>query len=234
QPVLRSNFWLTVHVLTIVSSYAAGMLALGVGLIALIYYIFGTYRDPVALKVGEGYRPAGQDIDDQARLQRRPPEQVGPLAQYAYRAIQVAVLLLAVGTILGGIWADRSWGRFWGWDPKEVWALVSLLVYLAILHGRFAGWFNNFGLIFGTVIGATAILMSWYGVNFVLTMLAPDGSVGLHSYGSGAGGFTQVLSFVIIVWIYQGAATIRYWSETSTAVQPVKVEAPPVPNRVRT
>lgn len=228
QPVLRSNFWLTVHVLTIVSSYAAGMLALGVGLIALLFYIFGTYRDPVALQVGEGYRPAGQDVDDQARLQRRPPEQVGPLAQYAYRAIQVAVLLLAVGTILGGIWADRSWGRFWGWDPKEVWALVSLLVYLAILHGRFAGWFNNFGLIFGTVIGATAIVMSWYGVNFVLPKLAPDGVVGLHSYGSGAGGLPQVMSFIVALWLFQAAATIAYLRETSRTVKPVADNAKPM------
>jgi ABC-type transport system involved in cytochrome c biogenesis permease subunit len=228
QPVLRSNFWLTVHVLTIVSSYAAGMLALGIGLIALMYYIFGTYRDPVALKVGEGFRPAGHDADEYARSQRRPPEQVGSLAQYAYRAIQVAVLLLAVGTILGGIWADRSWGRFWGWDPKEVWALVSLLVYLAILHGRFAGWFNNFGLIFGTVIGATAIVMSWYGVNFVLPKLAPDGVVGLHSYGSGAGGLPQVMSFIVALWLLQAAATIAYLREMSRPVKPVTESGKPL------
>lgn len=225
QPVLRSNFWLTVHVLTIVSSYAAGMLALGIGLIALGYYIFGTYRDPIVpTQVPEGFRPAGQDDDNDAqRLSRRPPEEIGPLAQYAYRAIQVAVLLLATGTILGGIWADRSWGRFWGWDPKEVWALVSLLIYLAILHGRFAGWFNNFGLIFGTVIGATAIVMSWYGVNFVLPKLAPDGMVGLHSYGSGAGGLPQVMSFIAALWIYQFAALIAYGRAMSTTATPIAV-----------
>jgi ABC-type transport system involved in cytochrome c biogenesis permease subunit len=227
QPVLRSNFWLTVHVLTIVSSYAAGMLAFGVGLIALTYYLFGRYRDPVVLThVPAGMRPAGHDEPDSEQyLARRPPDQVSALAQYAYRAIQVAVLLLATGTILGGIWADRSWGRFWGWDPKEVWALVSLLVYLAILHGRFAGWFNNFGLIFGTVIGATAILMSWYGVNFVLPKLAPDGQAGLHSYGSGSGGFPQVMGFVVCVWIYQLAATVRYVKETTVRVAPVKEDA---------
>jgi ABC-type transport system involved in cytochrome c biogenesis permease subunit len=212
QPVLRSNFWLTVHVLTIVSSYAAGMLALGIGLIALGYYIFGTYRDPVTpANLPEGYRPAGHDEgDEQSHLARRPPEEVNSLAQYAYRAIQVAVLLLAIGTILGGVWADRSWGRFWGWDPKEVWALVSLLIYLAILHGRYAGWFNNFGLIFGTVIGASAIIMSWYGVNFVLPKLAPDGMVGLHSYGAGAGGLPQVMAFLALLWVYQFAALIVY------------------------
>jgi ABC-type transport system involved in cytochrome c biogenesis permease subunit len=215
QPVLRSNFWLTVHVLTIVSSYAAGILALGIGLIALSVYIFGTYRDPVALKAAGGYRPAGHEEEEGSHLTRRPPAMIAPLAQYAYRAIQVAVLLLATGTILGGIWADRSWGRFWGWDPKEVWALVSLLVYLAILHGRFAGWFNNFGLIAGTVLGASTIVMSWYGVNFVLPKLAPDGMVGLHSYGSGAGGLPQVASFVIALWLYQAAAAVRYFRETS-------------------
>lgn len=227
QPVLRSNFWLTVHVLTIVSSYSAGMLALGIGLIALTYYLFGRYRDPVVLThVPAGMRPASHDEPDGEQfLARRPPEQVGVLAGYAYRAIQVAVLLLATGTILGGIWADRSWGRFWGWDPKEVWALVSLLVYLAILHGRFAGWFNNFGLIFGTVIGATAILMSWYGVNFVLPKLAPDGQAGLHSYGSGSGGFAQVMGFVVVIWIYQLAATVRYVKETTFRVAPVKEDA---------
>jgi ABC-type transport system involved in cytochrome c biogenesis permease subunit len=221
QPVLRSNFWLTVHVLTIVSSYAAGMLALGIGLIALGFYIFGTYRDPVVSGVSAGHRPAGHDDGGEVLLTRRPPEVIAHLAQYAYRAIQVAVLLLAIGTILGGVWADRSWGRFWGWDPKEVWALVSLLIYLAILHGRFAGWFNNFGLIFGTVIGATAIVMSWYGVNFVLPKLAPDGMVGLHSYGSGAGGLPQVISFVVALWIYQFAALIAYGRETSTTAKPL-------------
>ncbi|HTN75567.1 MAG TPA: cytochrome c biogenesis protein CcsA, partial [Pirellulaceae bacterium] len=227
QPVLRSNFWLTVHVLTIVSSYAAGMLAFGIGLIALGYYLFGRYRDPVVMKhVPVGMRPAGhEEGDEDLHLSRRPPEEVAALAQYAYRAIQVAVLLLAIGTILGGIWADRSWGRFWGWDPKEVWALVSLLVYLAILHGRFAGWFNNFGMITGTILGAGAILFSWYGVNFALPMLAPDGMVGLHSYGSGAGGLMEVAATYAITMLYWGAACTRYVYETSSKVTPLAEDA---------
>ncbi len=227
QPVLRSNFWLTVHVLSIVSSYAAGMLALGVGLIALSYYLFGTYRAPSVIQhLPQGMGPAGGDEHgEELTLSRRPPEEVSALAQYCYRAIQVAVLLLAVGTILGGIWADRSWGRFWGWDPKEVWALVSLLVYLAILHGRFAGWFNNFGLITGTILGAGAILFSWYGVNFALPMLAPDGMVGLHSYGAGAGGLWQVSLFYTVLVLYWAAAAVRYNIETSGSVTPVAEDA---------
>jgi ABC-type transport system involved in cytochrome c biogenesis permease subunit len=222
QPVLRSNFWLTIHVLTIVASYGAGMLAWGLGLIAMSFFLFGKYRDPaVPAQLPEGMKPADH-ADALRAVNRRPPEAVGVLSNYAYRAIQVAVLLLAAGTILGGLWADVSWGRFWGWDPKEVWALISLLVYLAILHGRFAGWFNHFGLIFGTVFGATMIAMSWYGVNFVLPTLAKGGAVGLHSYGEGAGGQAYVFAFVALNWAFLAAATVRYMSQTSVVKPPVE------------
>ena len=231
QPVLRTNFWLTIHVLTIVSSYAAGALGMGLGNVALFYYLFGRYRKPSAAtpdheltegqadltvsqkpveEIAQLLKDTPDDDSPPPKLKTRPPEQCAALAGYAYKAIQVAVLLLAAGTILGGLWADVSWGRFWGWDPKEVWALISLLVYLAILHGRYAGWFSNFGLIFGTVLGATMIVMSWYGVNFVLPMLSTSGEVGLHSYGSGAGGLEYVVGFVLANWLFLAAATTRY------------------------
>jgi ABC-type transport system involved in cytochrome c biogenesis permease subunit len=187
-PVLRDNFWLTIHVLTIVSSYGAGLLAWGLGNIALLHYLVGRYP---------------KDAGGVAR----PPAACAALAGYVYKSMQVAVLLLAAGTILGGLWADVSWGRFWGWDPKEVWALVSLLVYMAILHGRYAGWFGNFGLAAGSVLGASAIAFSWYGVNFVL-------GVGLHSYGFGAGGQYEVGSFVAANWLLLAAAAWRYRRET--------------------
>ena len=121
---------------------------------------------------------------------------------------RVAVLLLAAGTILGGLWADVSWGRFWGWDSKEVWALVSLLIYLAVLHGRYAGWFGNFGLAVGAVVGACSILMAWYGVNFVL------GS-GLHTYGEGVGGVQWALLLVAANGLFAILAALRYRLETS-------------------
>jgi ABC-type transport system involved in cytochrome c biogenesis permease subunit len=216
QPVLRTNFWLTIHVLCIVSSYAAGALAMGLGNLALFHYLFGKYRT-VSKTDQPNADDASTDTDASPppAARKRPPEACVSLASYAYKAIQVAVLLLAAGTILGGLWADVSWGRFWGWDPKEVWALISLLVYLAILHGRMAGWFSNFGLIFGTVLGATMIVMSWYGVNFVLPMLSTNGEVGLHSYGSGAGGLEYVAGFVIANWLFLAAATTRYTISTS-------------------
>jgi ABC-type transport system involved in cytochrome c biogenesis permease subunit len=152
-PVLRSNFWLTVHVLTIVSSYAGGTLAWGLGNIALGLLAFGKPRREV-LKT---------------------------LSQYTYRAMQIAVLLLAAGTFLGGWWAADSWGRFWGWDPKEVWALIALVTYVIPLHMRFIGWVKDFGLAVSAVLCYAAIMMCWYGVNFVL-------GAGLHSYGFGGGG----------------------------------------------
>lgn len=200
QPVLRDQFWLLVHVLTIVSSYGAGALAWGVGLIGLGYYLLGNYRPITASGAGGTATVIGY----------RAPEAAGVMAGYVYKAVQVAVLLLATGTLLGALWADVAWGRFWGWDPKEVWALISLLVYVAILHGRFAGWVGNFGLTAGTVVGATAIVMSWYGVNFVL-------GKGLHSYGFGEGetANTYVLAVVIANWLLLGVAALRYRAKTS-------------------
>jgi ABC-type transport system involved in cytochrome c biogenesis permease subunit len=189
QPVLRDNFWLTIHVLTIVSSYAAGALAWGLGLLSLGYYLLGTYREPGAGRA------------------KQPPAACVELAGFIYKAMQVAVLLLAAGTILGGLWADVSWGRFWGWDPKEVWALVSLLAYLVVLHGRYAGWIGNFGLAAGAVLGAAVIGMSWYGVNFLL-------GAGLHSYGFGQGGQTEFFAFLILNVALLAAAAWRWRRET--------------------
>jgi ABC-type transport system involved in cytochrome c biogenesis permease subunit len=192
QPVLRDNFWLTIHVLTIVSSYAAGALAWGLGLLSLGYYLLGRYRP------GGAGRPS------------QPPEACAELAGFIYKAMQVAVMLLAAGTILGGLWADVSWGRFWGWDPKEVWALVSLLAYLVVLHGRYAGWIGNFGLAAGAVVGAAVIGMSWYGVNFLL-------GAGLHSYGFGQGGQTEFFTFLLLNVALLAAAGWRWRRETAVA-----------------
>src|SRR5690606_41201236 len=80
------------------------------------------------------------------------PPPISPLFPYttlfrSYRCIQIGVVLLAAGIILGGVWADYSWGRFWGWDPKETWALIALLGYLAVLHGRLSGWIRQFGMV---------------------------------------------------------------------------------------
>lgn len=167
QPVLRSNFWLTTHVMSITLGYAAFALALGISDITLGYYIVGSKN---------------QDA-------------VNGLSRFNFRALQVGVLLFAAGTILGGVWADYAWGRFWGWDPKEVWSLVVLLAYVAVLHARHVGWIKNFGLAAWSVICFAAVVFAWYGVNYIL-------GAGLHSYGFGGGGRGYVFAAVICQLVY--------------------------------
>lgn len=162
EPVLRSNYWLTIHVMTITISYAAFFLAFGLGDIGLFYYLRGEQKNH---------------------------EKIRAVVTGIYRAMQIGVAFLAPGIILGGIWADYSWGRFWGWDPKETWALIALLGYLAVLHARYAGMIKNFGMVATAIITFSLVIMAWYGVNFVL-------GAGLHSYGFGAGGVEYVSVFV--------------------------------------
>jgi len=212
KPALRDNFWLTIHVLSITASYGAGALALGLGNVALFHYLFGRYRDPVAPSpelVARGHRPAGHYVAPAQALHRREPAPCATLATFTYKAIQVAVLLLAAGTITGALWADVAWGRFWGWDAKEVWALISLLAYTIILHGRYAGLLGNFGLAAFSVVGAISILMAWYGVNYIL-------DTGLHTYGRGTGGEGAVIAFALLDLTFMAAAAARYYVETHT------------------
>lgn len=176
-PVLRSNFWLTIHVLSITLGYAAFMLALGLGHIVLW----------------------------KSALRPTQEKTIASLHEALYKALQVGVLLLAAGTILGGVWANYSWGRFWGWDPKEVWALIALLGYLAILHGRFAGWLRKFGIAAWSVVAFQGVLMAWYGVNYVL-------GAGLHSYGFGTGGMEYVGIYVLAEIAFVLWATFKHKS----------------------
>ncbi len=104
--------------------------------------------------------------------------------------MQIAVLMITTGTILGGLWADVSWGRFWGWDSKEVGALTALLILLTALHGRRAGWPGDLTLAIGSVAGFFGVLWAWYVVNWLLP-------AGMHSYGAGEGG--RWLWLVIVV-----------------------------------
>lgn len=171
EPVLRSNFWLVIHVMTITLSYAAFALAMGIANITLGFLLVRSSNVSA----------------------------ISALNRFTYKAIQIGVLLLAAGTILGGVWADYSWGRFWGWDPKEVWALVALLGYLAVLHARFAGWVGQRGLPALSVACFSLVVMAWYGVNFVL-------GAGLHSYGFGGGGQGPVFTTVLLEMLYAGLA----------------------------
>lgn len=157
--VLRSNYWLIIHVLTIVASYGVLAVAAVLGHVYLI-------REILLAK-----KPA---IDTGTRLSH-------PLILQTYRTIQIGLFLLTAGTILGGVWAADSWGRFWGWDPKETWALISIVVYFAVLHARYVKWLQDFGLAAWSILGFVVIVWTFYGVNYVM-------ATGLHSYGFGSGG----------------------------------------------
>jgi cytochrome c-type biogenesis protein CcsB len=173
-PVLRDNFWLTVHVLTITLSYAAFALALGFAHVVLWQYI-------------------------------RNPQTAGALRQlhtWLYRMMFVGLILLAAGTILGGVWANYSWGRFWGWDPKETWALIALLMYVVAIHGKMAGWWGDFGIAVAAIVNFAGIIMAWYGVNYIL-------GAGLHSYGFGVGGEGYILAFLAAEAAYVLLAAVR-------------------------
>ncbi len=166
-PVLRSNYWLTIHVMTIVSSYGAFGLAMALG---------------------------HRHLFLSARM-KFTPQAESDSSQLIYQVMQVGILLIGIGTVLGGVWANESWGRFWGWDPKETWALITFLGYLVIVHSKHAKWLDNFGLAVGSVLGFLLVLMTWYGVNFVLGR-------GLHSYGFGSGGIVWIIYYLIAETIF--------------------------------
>jgi len=150
-PVLRDNFWLSTHVTTIILSYAALALSWILANIALFQKIFN------------------KESNDKRQ------------SKIIYICIQVGTVLLSAGVILGGVWADYSWGRFWGWDPKETWSLIVLLIYMAILHGRYTSWIKDKLFIPLCAAAFMSVMMAWFGVNYILAS-------GLHSYGFSEGG----------------------------------------------
>lgn len=162
-PVLRDNFWLSTHVTTIILSYAA--LALS-WLLANSLLLRSTF-----------FNISKEEYRYQVDL--------------IYSAIKYGVVLLAAGIILGGVWADYSWGRFWGWDPKETWSLIVLLVYMAILHGKYTSWVSPKLFVLTTAGAFMSVMMAWFGVNYILAS-------GLHSYGFSEGGAIFLGSFFLI------------------------------------
>lgn len=170
-PVLRDNFWLSTHVTMITISYAA----FGLSWVIANYTMIRTSLKPLAGK------------------------ETRRLNLLCYDCLKIGVVLLAAGIILGGIWADYSWGRFWGWDPKETWALIALMTYIAILHGRYSGWITSRNFIPAVALAFLTIIMAWFGVNYIL-------AAGLHSYGFSNGGtvfiFGVVLAQLIVFGIY--------------------------------
>jgi cytochrome c-type biogenesis protein CcsB len=153
-PVLKS-YWLTIHVSVITASY--GFLALGalLGFINLLLMI---------LKTPKNFDNIGKRIKE--------------LNMINERAVIIGLYLLTIGTFLGGVWANESWGRYWGWDPKETWALVTVLVYSFVAHmGYVPGLKTDYSFSLATLVSFSSVIMTYFGVNYYLS--------GLHSYAKG-------------------------------------------------
>lgn len=162
-PVLRDNFWLSTHVTTIILSYGA---------LALSWILANT----VLIK---------------RRLGKMDTKEENTHADIIYTTLKWGTTMLAAGIILGGVWADYSWGRFWGWDPKETWSLIVLCLYMAILHGRYTSWIKNDRFMTVTAAAFLSVMMAWFGVNYILAS-------GLHSYGFSEGGAVFLGSFFLV------------------------------------
>ncbi len=173
-PVLKS-YWLTIHVSVITASYGFLGLSALLGFIALILYIMLGFS-----KEEETKRQIVLNIKETARINEM--------------SMIVGLSLLTVGNFLGGVWANESWGRYWGWDPKETWALVTILVYTAVLHLRFVPklW-TNFNFTVLSVISYSSVIMTYFGVNYYLS--------GLHSYAAGD-------PVPVPTWVYYAIAVV--------------------------
>ncbi|WP_321254099.1 cytochrome c biogenesis protein [Psychroserpens sp.] len=193
MPVLKS-FWLKVHVATIVSSYAPLALSFLLGIMALVLFIFRNSKNHKIITV-----------------------KIKELTYINEIAMTIGLFVLATGTFLGGIWANESWGRYWAWDPKETWALISIIVYAIVLHLRFIPAFNNrYVLNMASVFAFGSIIMTSFGVNYYLS--------GLHSYAAGdpipIPKFIYVLILAVIT--ISVLAYLKYKKHTALKTEEVK------------
>jgi len=179
--VLNANCWLTTHVVVVTLGYAATFMA---GLLGITYVLLGLFTP--LLKHESGKMELGKT-----------------LAKMVYGIICFATLFSFTGTVLGGIWADQSWGRFWGWDPKENGALLIVLWNAIILHARWGGIIRERGLMNMVIFGNIVTSWSWFGVNML--------GIGLHSYGFMDAGFKWLVLFAAsqIVLIILGMLPVR-------------------------
>jgi ABC-type transport system involved in cytochrome c biogenesis permease subunit len=194
RAVLDSNFWLATHVTTITIGYSGTFLA---GAIAIAW----TLRKQFAPHVK--------------------PETSKSLSGMVYGIVAFSLFFSFVGTVLGGIWADQSWGRFWGWDPKENGALLIVLWNAIILHARWGGFARERGIMTMAIFGNVITSLSWFGVNML--------GVGLHSYGFMDKAFWALSGFIAIQALLMALAMLprQFWKarasrDAGTGTQPAK------------
>jgi ABC-type transport system involved in cytochrome c biogenesis permease subunit/predicted secreted protein len=217
RAVLDTNFWLATHVVAVTVGYASTFAA---GFLGLLYVFLGVFtpRLKTQFKGGEVIR-AGIAIGALAggavgaavggAVMKKSTE-LGDtfgksICRMIYGIVCFATLFSFVGTVLGGIWADQSWGRFWGWDPKENGALIIVLWNALILHLRWGGLIRERGLVNCAIFGNVVTAWSWFGVNML--------GIGLHSYGFTEAAFKWLVLFVVsqLAFIVLGSLPLRMW-----------------------
>src|SRR5438445_4708748 len=196
QAVLDTNIWLATHVVAITTGYSAMFLA---GMLAIIYVVRGVFTRSLTKQTADS------------------------LSRMTYGVVCFATLFSFVGTVLGGIWADQSWGRFWGWDPKENGAVLIVLWCAIILHARWGGFIRQRGLMIMALFGNIVTSFSWFGVNML--------GVGLHSYGFMEKAFPWLVGFMISQLALMAVASmpIEKWRSFRTAWVPSRGEQPQIP-----
>jgi ABC-type transport system involved in cytochrome c biogenesis permease subunit len=192
RAVLDTNGWLATHVVGEAMGYSAMFLAGLIGIIYIFRGLFTTSFDETTSKT---------------------------LGRMMYGVVCFATLFSLVATILGGIWADQSWGRFWGWDPKENGALLIVLWNAIILHARWGGFARERGLALLTVFGGIVTSLSWFGVNML--------GVGLHSYGFMDRAFGPLIGFIVsqLAIIGLGLIPLKYWRGIRARQQPGRTKS---------
>jgi ABC-type transport system involved in cytochrome c biogenesis permease subunit len=186
QAVLDTNIWLATHVVVVTTGYAAMFLA---GMLAIIYIVRGVFTRSLKKETADS------------------------LARMTYGVVCFATLFSFVGTVLGGIWADQSWGRFWGWDPKENGAVLIVLWCAIILHARWGGFIRQRGLMIMAIFGNVVTSFSWFGVNML--------GVGLHSYGFMEKAFPWLCGFIAsqLALMIVAAMPLERWRSFQTSAR---------------
>jgi ABC-type transport system involved in cytochrome c biogenesis permease subunit len=195
QAVLDTNIWLATHVVAITTGYSAMFLA---GMLAIIYVVRGVFTTSLTKQTADS------------------------LARMTYGVVCFATLFSFVGTVLGGIWADQSWGRFWGWDPKENGAVLIVLWCAIILHARWGGFIRQRGLMIMALFGNIVTSFSWFGVNML--------GVGLHSYGFMEKAFPWLVGFMASQLALMAIAAMPFekWRSFARADVPAPGQRPHV------
>jgi cytochrome c-type biogenesis protein CcsB len=199
RAVLDTNFWLATHVVVITLGYTANFAA---GFLAIAFVLLGVFSKLLSLPVDQAEAAvAGKASSVASRAT------IGnALQKMVYAIICFATLFSFAGTVLGGIWADQSWGRFWGWDPKENGALIIVLWNAAILHARWGGVIRERGLMNLAIFGNVVTSFSWFGVNML--------GIGLHSYGFMDAAFKWLMIFFVSQFVLMAlcALPLKFWA----------------------